>query len=270
MVLNERYIKIEDYQHPLEERTFNALQKNFFAVETVIEYYSNIVVPQRRVDLLGKTIKVNRTQFGKIYLMLKEICVLLNVPLPDVFIYEDFYYGARIGGLDEPWIEISAKTVSDFKDEELTFLLATQVARIHAGHLKTLALIEQYRNIEHSSLGTILGSFTLGISNIISEGFLLATNKWMRVSTYSMDACGFLIVKNIRPIVNEFIKEVLNSKQLLEHVNVKDFIKQSMLIDNYHDTFSSYKKLQQEVPFTSYRIKELLRYISSDRAKKYF
>lgn len=261
-------IAVEDYRHPEEEKILLSIEKTFLAEETILDYYRKIIVRQRRIDLLGKTVQASEKQFKDLYFLLVDICKQLGVITPEIFIYEDYYYGAAIYGIDEPWIEISAKTITDFSEAELRFLLARQVARIKSGHLNVLALIDQYKNIDDNLLGSIFKGLTLGLSQLFNDSLLLNMNKWLRVSSYSADACGYLVVNELKPVFTEIIKEVLNNKELAELVSIKNFIEQSSKIDNYYDTFSQYTKLQQDIPYAPYRIKELIRYASSDRVKK--
>ncbi|NLM70013.1 MAG: M48 family metallopeptidase [Firmicutes bacterium] len=258
-----------DYRHPLEEAIRGELERVLAFEELLTKYYEEVLFSQRRIECLGKTVQVTENQFPAIYELLQEISAQFDVPTPPLFIYEDFYYGAETEGCSTPWIEVSSKTVRDFDREELAFILARQVARIQLGHLKTRVTIELFNELALGRLGAVLGGISLGLSSTALTTLRLSAKKWFRISNISMDCAAYLVVGSISTASRAILMEVLNSKELAQEVSVKAFLNQSKDMDVNQDVFSLLAHYDQEVPFAPYRIKELLRFASSDRAKAY-
>lgn len=257
------------YQHPNLEEAYLAMQETLIAEDSILEYYRRVVIPQRKMDLLGKTVKVTERQFPALNNILHRATKRMQIKLPDLYVYEDFYYGADVAGYAEDcWIEISAKTVTDFEERELLFLLGRQLAKIHSGLLYGRILVEQTLNLFNTNLGSILGSLSLGLSGAAVESFQLMANRWLRLANYTADAGGYLVCGELSPSINAIIKEVLNSKHLSNAINISSFIEQTNAIDLSNDVFSSLAKAKQDIPFAPYRIKELMRFASSEHSKK--
>lgn len=249
-------ISIKEFQHPLEQAALDNVLESTLAKDTLVEYYRKVVVTQKKTDLLGKAIKASPKQFGELFHILEELANMAGISVPDIYIYEDFYYGADVDGLDNPWIEISAKTIEDFTEPELRFMLARQIAKIISGHLQVRAITEQFCELRE---------------RIVSFPFIeykLASNKWLRIANLSADAAGYIMTNDLQSACSSIIKDVLNSKILAENVDVIEFIIQSEDMDSQYCIFSRLAHNQQAITYAPYRLKELIRFASSDRCKK--
>mgnify|MGYP001250040609 CR=1 FL=1 len=113
-----------------EVKAEKLLLKFLIGKDILFQHYSQIMEPMLIPDLYGKTIKVTEKSFPEINKKIKILSSYFEIEPPSVFIYENFYYGAEVVGLTNPWIELSAKTVADFTQKELDFLLGTQISLI--------------------------------------------------------------------------------------------------------------------------------------------
>lgn len=248
-------INVKDFQHPLEQAALDNVLELTLAKDTLVEYYRKVVVPQKKTDLLGKAVKASPKQFGGLFHALEELSDMAGISIPNIFIYEDFYYGTDVDGLDNPWIEISAKTVEDFTEPEIRFMLARQVAKIISGYLQVRAITEQFCGLRERAVS-------------ISIDYKLASNKWLRMANLSADAAGYIMTNNLHSACSAIMKDVLNSSILAENVDVIEFINQSEDMDAEYCIFSRLAHNQQEIAYAPYRLKELIRFASSDRCKK--
>lgn len=103
----------------------------------------------KQPDFLGKTVKVTQRQFPEIYKIMMEISHCINIECPNVYVYEDYYYGAESYGINTFWIELSAKTIQDFSSDELKFVLAREVYKIADGVTKQKTMMEERFQISY-------------------------------------------------------------------------------------------------------------------------
>lgn len=268
--LKEPFIfKKEDYIHKSEDRAKKSLNEWINGEDALANYYRKIEQGKRWPDLLGKTIEVGETQFPQILNIVHKICKVMRISPPRVFIYEDLYYRAETEGIDFSWIELSASLVNEFTENELTFVLASQLARIHAEQIRLEAIarsavqISEY--IEHVP-GVNLLNLVYGPE--IYRAYLNANFKrWLRISTYSTDACGYLFCGSIQTSIAAMMKLIINEPNLVKELDIIKYINQAKEIESLKETAMVGSKLDEEMPYGPYRILELLRYASSERAK---
>lgn len=215
------------------------------------EYEGKIKIP----DLLGKTVRVTKHQIPNLYTKVRKIAEKTGIETPDVFLYEDFYYGVQAKGLILPRIEISAKTVVDFDEEEFDFLLAREMCRIKHDMIRWTLVGEQYFSMVEK-VDRIPGVDTL------SKTFQLVYANWRRVAEYSADCYGYDVVKDIRPCVRAILILILNNVALANQVNIREYIAQVQDIYQLDDMVYRYSENDEKVPYGPLRIKSLLAYAS--------
>lgn len=224
-----------------------------------MDYYENFEEKMRKPDLLGKTVKVSKSQFKYIYDMGQSICYKIGLDVPDMYIYEDFYYGVESKGSSKPWIEISAKTVEDFTDEELKFLIAREICAINMKHTYYKTMIEQTINSMEGA------NFIVGMDTFINTT-KANVYKWHRVINYTCDNFGYLVCKDLEVCTTAIIKTILNSSFLAKNINLKEYMEQSVEINKLNDTVYNFTKADEKVPYGPFRIKNLLSFASSKRS----
>ncbi|SHF27800.1 M48 family metallopeptidase [Schwartzia succinivorans] len=218
-------------------------------IKCYMEYEGKIKVP----DLLGKTVRVTAHQIPELHTRIKRIADMTGIDTPDVFLYEDFYYGVQAKGITSPRIEISAKTVTDLSEEEFDFLVAREMCRIKHDMVKWALVGEQYFNMV-GKIDIIPGVDTL------SKTFQLVYANWMRVADYSADCYGYDVVKDIRPCVRAILALILNNVSLASQVNVKEYIGQAADIYQLDDVVYRFSENDEKVPYGPLRIRTLLAY----------
>lgn len=263
-------IEIDMYKHKLEDDCLKDMKKAVFCEETFINYHKNFVEEAALPNLIGNSIKVTEKQFEKVYSMTAEMCNVLNMEQPDIYVYKDFCYHVSAEGLNKPLIQISASTLEDFNKDELRFLIGRELAHIKSGHMYWKILMEQcinapklISNVPGAEIANLVG----GIEGL-EMGFKIIMYKWNRVTEYSSDACGYLLCGNIEAAISSIKKLVLNNKFLANELNLSEYIKQGNLLEKCTSNMAKYSKLDEMVPYGSFRIKELLRFASSSKTKE--
>lgn len=246
------------YRHISEAGAFEEVKK-VIRLEKEIESICNEIENKLKApDLLGKTIRVTNKQFTNLYKMLIKQSEYMGIPVPNLFVYEDFYYGIQSKGTNEPWIEISAKTVQDLSNDEIEFLLAREMYNIKY-------MVTYYNSIFEELLKIVdNANFIIGVDALI-DTIKIKIYQWDRLCNYSADCYGYLKSKNIKVCINAIIKLILNNTYLAEQVNIKSYIDEARAINNLDDLVYDYSKLDEMVPYGPHRIKNIIAYASSTR-----
>lgn len=257
------------YRNSQEEQCIVDLRKVVFCEKLLYEYYARYVETAMIPDLLGKTICVSAYQYRSLHKLVVQAAALLNMPVPSVHIYEDFYYGAEIKGLKEPRIMISAKTVSDFNESELLFILGKQLGHITNGHHYWQTICEQYlKAIDQLNQMPIVGNLSqVGGIDAVGLSFKIVMYKWSRISEYTGDACGYLISGDIGSCVSVIKNLILNNRKLADGLDLSEYLKQADAINNCDEIVARLSKNDEMVPYGPFRIMELIRFASCEKTK---
>lgn len=244
----------ENYIHCKQNKAYEQYREGVSFQKDIEKIYEEVDSKIKLPDLLGKTVKVTEKQFSTVYRLMEELCRYEKMNCPAVYVYEDYYYGAESYGIENPWIELSAKTIQDFSEEELKFVLAREIYKISDGVTKQKTMMEE-------RLKTIRQVAPDSIEKVSRMTFY----HWYRLANYSADNYGYLACRNIKSAVNAILMMVLNSKKLAEQVDMKEFIGQASEINKLDDTILNYTKADEAVPYAPYRIQNLLAYAVSER-----
>lgn len=242
------------YIYAKQDEAFCQYENGVIFQEDIEKVYDEIDYKIKLPDYLGKTVKVSKKQFSKIYHMVDEISDLLNIKSPAVYVYEDYYYGAESYGISNFWIELSAKTIQDFTDNELRFLLARELYKIADNVTKQKTMMEERFKIIQKMAPEELEKVSR-----------LSFYQWYRLVNYSADNFGYLMCGSVKSTINAILKLVLNSTMLAEQVNVKEFIEQASEINKLDDAILNYTKADESIPYAPHRIQNILAYAVSER-----
>lgn len=245
--------------HPLEETALNEVTKTLNFKTVLKDQYIHFEEKKRRPDLLGKTVKVGERQFPEVFHIVKKIEQRTRLKMPDIFVYEDFYYSSESKGIENPWIELSASMIADFTVKELEFILAREICRIHYKHTYYNTLMNETLEMYAKGLVPLSDGIVGDVAKIIFY-------RWNRLANYSADCFGYLICMDLYASINSILKCVLNSKSLVESVNISEYLKQAEVINEMHDFVYESAKSDEQFPYGPFRIKNLIAYASSDRA----
>lgn len=247
----------ENYIHRGQNEAFEQYENGVMFQEDIEKIYEEIDYKIKQPDFLGKTVKVTDKQFPRVHGMIKEICAYEKVECPAVYVYEDYYYGAESYGIGNMWIELSAKTIQDFSEDELKFVLSREIYKISDGVTKQKTMMEErFKMIRQMA------------PNELEQTSKMSFYHWYRLANYSADNYGYLMCGNIKSSINAILKLVLNSKILTEQVNLKEFIGQASSINKLDDMVFNYTKADESVPYAPHRIQNLLAFAVSERRMK--
>ncbi len=261
---------ITGYIHPQESDITERLYDNLVSEEycnQLLENYKLFTLETELPDYIGKCLEVNDRQFPEIHSIIIEFSDLLEIKPPKVYIFESYYFNTSAEGLDNPWIQISTKSLENFGEEELRFVIAREFAHIKLGHLKWEVLCEQFaKNIETAS--DIIGipgfpTTSKQLFEIYADRFTLISANWNRISEYSADRCALAICKwNIKSAVSAILKQILNSSVLAQNVNLQSFLNQTDALMSFTTNAAKYTRMDEMSPYGPFRLKELIAFAS--------
>ena len=247
----------ESYIHKGQNEAFEQYRDGVMFQEDIEKVYEEIDYKVKQPDFLGKTVKVTAKQFPQVYHMIQELCTYEQMECPAVYVYEDYYYGAESYGINSYWIELSAKTIQDFSEDELKFVLAREIYKISEGVTRQKTMMEErFKMIRQLA------------PNELEQVSKMSFYHWYRLANYSADNYGYLMCGSIRSSVDAILMMVLNSRMLAGQVDVKEFIGQASEINKLDDMVFNYTKADESVPYAPHRIQSLIAYAVSERGMK--
>ena len=245
------------YTHKLHITCEERLKSNLKFEKEAIAYYQEFDEKLKQADLLGKTLLVSEKQFAKVNRISSHICQLIDLKKPNIYVYEDFYYGCEAKGSDEPWIEISAKTVTDFSEKELCFLIARELCRINNGSVYLDVWSDQLINLCQNT-DVIPGN------DVMAKTLKLIYSQWSRVSHLSADNFGYLMADDLKSCILCVLKLILNNVALANEINLSEYLNQAAQINRLDDAVARYTKNDEKIPYGPMRIKNLIAFASSE------
>ena len=252
-------LKKRDYVHVGTDEAFETYKKESLIDADIENVYKTIEYCMKKPDLLGKTLLVSERQFSKVNSMVLELCDFMEMSKPDIYVFEDYFYGIESYGMCDYWIEISAKTIRDFTDSELRFLFARELYKIKAGVVYQTMLKNQVFRLQAS---------IPAIGEMIKETSRFKFNHWCRLENYTADNFGYLMCNDLTASINAIVAMVLNSKSMLSEIDMAAFVKQASAINKMDDVVSNYTKSDETMPYAPYRVECLLAYAISKRCVK--
>lgn len=252
-------IKREIYIHRDYEHQKGLLLDIIPVQEELLTYHKEYAGKLKKADRYGKTVQLSPKQFPKVYKCVADLAAIAEIPVPEVFVYEDFYYGAEA---KSHIIEVSAKTIVDFSIEQLRFLFAREICKIK----NDMTTVDKLVNVAGEVLEkapSFPGRETLKTS------LFLKHSQWSRTANYSADAYGYLMMPDLKVCISVILALVLNNLTLVKNVNISEYLAQAKKIYMLNDAVSRYTENDEQVPYGPLRIKYLISYASSINVLKF-
>lgn len=244
------------YIHVGVDEAYKNYKAESMISEEVETYYESIEYKMKRPDLLGKTLHVTKNQFSNVYKIVEDLSVQLEMEQPEVYVFEDFFYGIESYGMKNYWIEVSAKTIRDFSISELTFLFARELYKIKEGVVYNTMLKNQVFQLQDR---------VPTIGSMLKKGSQVSFYHWCRLENYTADNFGYLCCKDLTACIRAIVAMVLNSKLMLSEIDMSEFVRQASEINKLDDEVSSYTKADESLPYAPMRVESLLAYAMSRR-----
>jgi len=261
----ESLINLEpaEYEHPSDKLALDALQSTTGLdimvnkiMELGFEYYL-------KLPYICSNIRVSPGNFPSIHRALITVCKNLNMPIiPELYMKTGFIDAGTIG-LENPLVFLTIGTIALFDYDELLFVIGHEV-----GHIKSKHNIYFTMDKAIDFGGDALGNLTLGLSQLISKGTLLAIRSWMRKSELTADRAGLLACQNPDAAIKVMMKMAGVPVKFYNALNKDEFLKQAKDLEGLDiDVSSKIAKtlviMDRAHPWLIYRAAELQKWIES-------
>lgn len=263
------------YKHPQEDEIQNRLKDNLVSDEycnQLLENYKLFDLERELPDYIGKCLEINEHQMPNIYNVVLDLCNIIDINVPPIYVFESYYFSVSAEGLDKPWIQISTKSLENLSLEELRFVIARELAHIKLGHMKWEVLCEQFsKNLDLASDIVTIPCYQAASQQafkIYMDRFKLISANWNRISEYTADRCALVMCNwDIISAQSAILKQILNSSLLAKNVNLSSFLKQTEAIMSFKTNAAKFTRMDEMAPYGPFRLKELIAFASVENIK---
>lgn len=118
-----------------------------------------VYVTLGRGRLVGTSVRIHEAQSPELFAVVKRCAAALGLPMPLVFVREDYNVPVLAAGLGEPYsLIVSSNWIELLKEDELTFMIGRQLGHIASGHTRFTSLLSVNGN-ENAVVSLIFGSW---------------------------------------------------------------------------------------------------------------
>jgi Zn-dependent protease with chaperone function/uncharacterized RDD family membrane protein YckC len=118
-----------------------------------------VYVTLGRGRLVGTSVRIHEAQYPHVFAIVKRCAAALGLPMPMVFVREDYHTPVLAVGLGEPYsLIVSSNWIEHFKDDELAFMIGRELGHIASGHTRISSLLSVNGN-ENVIVSLVFGAW---------------------------------------------------------------------------------------------------------------
>jgi len=118
-----------------------------------------VYVTLGRGRLIGTSVRIDERQYPQLFAVVKRCAAALGLPMPLVFVREDYNVPVLGVGLGEPYsLIVSSNWIDHFKEDELTFMIGRELGHIASGHTRFTSLLSINGN-ENALISLVFGAW---------------------------------------------------------------------------------------------------------------
>lgn len=262
-------LKGEHFQHPWDKQATHALQA-IPGFEYLIKKLMEVGFEQFfRMTNLASNIHVTGNMLPGLQNILKNACLILDVPEPELYVSTNPVPNAYTYGQTNPFIVVTSGMLENFNEEELLFVIGHELGHIKCGHVMYKSMARNFKLVLD-----IITNATFGLSGLISTGLEMAIYDWERKSELSADRAGLICTQDKHITNRTFMKMACSSPKFYSQMSEEDFTKQ---INTYEDATDASFLNQAYItlvtakmthPFTILRAKQIANWIEKGEFTK--
>ena len=251
-----------DFIHPEDAAALDAL-KSIPVLPQVIKSFMDLGVEQLTTGLnMASKVKLSPSQLPELYNILPPICELLDIKEPDFYLEMDPIPNAYAFGDTQTAITITSGLVEMMSGEELRGVVAHECGHIVCHHML------------YHTLAYMLANATGMVEKLASLAAPLhyALMYWSRKSELSCDRVAAFIV-GPQPAFSMLAQLAGGPKSITSKLNLVELAEQADLYDTlcksglWNKALQTYAVLNQDHPYTSVRLRELLKWTDTPQYK---
>jgi Zn-dependent protease with chaperone function len=166
-----------------------------------------------------------------LYTMLREGCVVLDIPEPELYVRQSYLVNAFTSGHNHPFVVIESALLDVMDEQEIMSVVAHELGHIKCGHV----LYKQMAGAM-TFLGQIIGNATLGMGKVLLSPVEAGLTLWDRRSELSADRAALLIMQTPEPCLSALMKLAGGSKRRGDELSLNAFLQQA---HSYHEELDS-------------------------------
>ncbi len=251
-----------DFIHPEDAAALEALKK-IPVLPTVMKSFMDLGVEQLQTGLnMASKVRLSPTQLPELYHILPPICELLDIKEPDFYLEMNPIPNAYAFGDTQTAITITSALVEMMSEDELRGVVAHECGHIACHHML------------YHTLAQILANATGMFETLASLAAPLhyALMYWQRKSELSCDRVAAFIV-GPQTATSMLSRLAGGPKDITSKLNLIELAEQADLYDAFcksgawNKALQTYAVLDQDHPFTSVRVRELLKWTDTHQYK---
>lgn len=255
-------MKLSDFIHPEDAAALDALKK-IPVLPAVIKSFMDLGVEQLQTGLnMASKVKLSPNQLPHLYNILPPICELLGIEEPDYYLEMSPIPNAYAFGDTQTAITITSSLVEMMSEDELRGVVAHECGHIACRHML------------YHTLAQIMSNATGMFDTLVSLAAPLhyALMYWQRKSELSCDRITAYIV-GPQTATSMLARLAGGPKNVTEELNLVELAEQADLYDAlcksglWNKALQTYAVLDQDHPFTSVRVRELLKWTDTSQYK---
>lgn len=186
------------YEHPADRAALTALRK-LTGFDTVLKKVMGLFGERRlRLLFLANGVRVGPTQIPRLHTAVVEVCRILDVDVPEIYVVASPFLNAAAVGVDQPFLVFNSSLVESLSDEELLGLVGHEVAHVLSGHVlyrtMLLVLMQAVRWVAAAPFGALALPILLGL------------REWERKSELSSDRGALLVTQDVATLQRIMLK----------------------------------------------------------------
>lgn len=251
-----------DFIHSEDAAALEALKK-IPVLPTVMKSFMDLGVEQLQTGLnMASKVRLSPTQLPELYHILPPICELLDIKEPDFYLEMNPIPNAYAFGDTQTAITITSALVEMMSEDELRGVVAHECGHIACHHML------------YHTLAQILANATGMFETLASLAAPLhyALMYWQRKSELSCDRVAAFIV-GPQTATSMLSRLAGGPKDITSKLNLVELAEQADLYDAFcksgawNKALQTYAVLDQDHPFTSVRVRELLKWTDTHQYK---
>ena len=255
-------MNIEEFIHPEDAAALDALKK-IPVLPAVTKSFMDLGAEQLQTGLnMATKVRLSPTLLPHLYYILPPICEMLDIKEPDFYLEMSPIPNAYAFGDTQTAITITSALVEMMSEEELRGVVAHECGHVACHHML------------YHTLAQILTNATGMFETLASLAAPLhyALMYWQRKSELSCDRVAAFIV-GPQTATSMLARLAGGPKDITSKLNLVELAEQADLYDAFcksglwNKALQTYAVMDQDHPFTSVRVRELLKWTDTHQYK---
>jgi len=177
----------------------------------------------------GDNLRITKELIPEVFDLLLKACEILDVDeVPELYVFLEDKIQTFASGDKQQLIALSSGALELLTEQELLFMIGREI-----GHIKSDHVLYRMLGDSLSQLTQLASDISLGITNWFSLPLQAALMHWYRMSEFTADRAGLLVVQDPELAIQTFMKLAGLPSIYKDRVTVEHFRKQARQFENF-------------------------------------